>query len=190
MLEIGEVYNAENGQFPSKLYKVRGFRSLVFDDEGIRKLTEVCNIGSIAKEGYQDGMNNLWKAMQNFVQMYCGLENSRLLDYFGIKAEWGDTTLDKIFESLTPQQFIDKVNSYFEPIKIGDEIKDITTGDTMYVMRIEEEAFEGNTAFYGITAKAGEGYGDYAIWLSHNIIKTGKHNENISKTLNKERANG
>jgi hypothetical protein len=200
MLEIGEVYNAENGQFPSKLYKVRGFNSLVFDDEGIRKLSQICNIGSIAREGYQDGMNNLWKTMQNFVHMYYGLENSRLLDYFGIKAEWGDMALDKIFESLTPQQFIDKVNTYCEPIKIGDEIKDTTTGDTMYVMRINKEAFDGEKFYYGITAEAGEGYSNYAIWSNHNIIKTGKHNENISKhlakineefdALNKERANG
>ena len=58
--------------FPSDLYKVKGFNSLVFDESGIKKLKRLEDFpfsDSKLNERYYAGMKDAWKACRDIFEM-------------------------------------------------------------------------------------------------------------------------
>ena len=112
------------------LWRVKGFNSLVFDENGIKKLTPLEDTLELAKhevygngfnEGYEVGQRNLWEGvMKAFGDTSDGgYASTQLIKIFG-DADWLGT-----LTSLSPTEFLKKISDYEEmmsEIKAGDEV--------------------------------------------------------------------
>ena len=113
-----------------KLWRVKGFNSLVFDENGIKKLTPLEDTLELAKhevygngfnEGYEVGQRNLWEGvMKAFGDTSDGgYASTQLIKIFG-DADWLG-----VLTSLSPTAFLKKISDYEEmmsEIKAGDEV--------------------------------------------------------------------
>ena len=120
-----------------ELWRVKGFNSLVFDENGIKKLTPLEDILDLAKhevygngfnEGYDVGLRNLWDAVKKVYVCSSydgGYDVYRLAQIFG-KSDWND-----VIKSLSPSEFLKKISDYEEmmsEIKAGDEVVHAVAG--------------------------------------------------------------
>lgn len=192
VLEVAEIYDSDihkGNNSPSKLYRMKGFNSLVFDENGIQKLEKFKepknDIDSDSFEiGFCHGATSMFNSVQGFINMFMNMDNDRLLEYFGVDSEWGDSVLEKIFVELTPKEFMDKINRYYERIIIGDEIKNVHTQDTMYVIYIDFDSRDKMYYYYGMADSGGdETFVNFVKWSKGEIIKTGRHNDIVEKGL-------
>ena len=118
-----------------KLWRVKGFNSLVFDENGIKKLTPLDDTLELAKhevygngfnEGYEVGLRNLWNGIRKVFDEPCdgNYSQSQLSQIFG--DDWIHDSL-----SLSPSEFLKKISDYEEmmsEIKAGDEVVHATVG--------------------------------------------------------------
>ena len=52
------------------------------------------------KLGYENGLNDLWEAMQKAIKMYCEIDNEVFLRvFYDVKCDWGESVLQAL---LTP----------------------------------------------------------------------------------------
>jgi len=66
------------------------------------------------KLGYENGLNDLWEAMQKAIKMYCEIDNEVYLRvFYDVNSDWGDSVLQALFKK-TPQQLIDSMRKYDE----------------------------------------------------------------------------
>lgn len=66
------------------------------------------------KLGYENGLNDLWEAMQKAIKMYCEIDNEVFLRVFhDVKCDWGESVLQALFKN-TPQHVIDSIRKYEE----------------------------------------------------------------------------
>lgn len=130
---------SEDGFTSEKLFRVKGFNSLVFDMTGISKLTPytepdteqvrkeaydkgyddaTAEIGSdeqaIAEKAYQKGLSDAWDAART------------LWNTPNRKEIFGHTTFNTVLTTLTAQETIEKIRQYEqekeEEIQVGDEV--------------------------------------------------------------------
>lgn len=123
LIEIEEVY--ENGlpfnDTPCKLYRIKGFNSLVFDEYGLDKLqkhvvTKQSNLEQTIKTAYEKGMQKAWKLAK---KLFADMSNSELDVIFG--KEWN---FPKLME-MTPQEALAKIENHEKEqsvIKVGDVV--------------------------------------------------------------------
>lgn len=192
VLVVEEIYDSDIHKkqiSPAKLYRMKGFNTLVFDENGIQKLEKfkepTNDIDSDSLEiGFCHGATSMFNSVQGFINMFMIMDNDKLLEYFGVDSEWGDSVLQKIFEELTPKEFMDKVDRYYERIIIGDEIRNVHTQDTMYVIYIDFDPRDKMYYYYGMAdSKGDETFVNFVKWGKDEIVKTGKHNEIVEKGL-------
>ena len=141
IIEIEEkplcVFDKDTQTYFPRLWRVKGFNSLVFDEEGLSRL-EVLNsdyinehFGDLQDTAYQRGLNDAWEAAKKILQMYD-------FTVFGLEH-------DGVFESplnegqqMTPQEAIEKLKAYekkqSDKIEVGDEVNWL--GDCFVVTRI------------------------------------------------------
>lgn len=69
---------------------------------------------SAYKLGYENGLNDLWEAMQKAIKMYCEIDNEVFLRvFYDVKCDWGESVLQALFKN-TPQHLIDSIRQYEE----------------------------------------------------------------------------
>ena len=69
------------------------------------------------KLGYENGLNDLWEAMQKAIKMYCEIDNEVYLRvFYDVNSDWGESVLQALFKK-TPQQLIDSMRKYDESKK-------------------------------------------------------------------------
>lgn len=67
---------------------------------------------ALKMETYQQGLNDLWEAMQKAIKMYCEIDNEVFLRVFhDVKCDWGESVLQALFKN-TPQHLIDSIRQY------------------------------------------------------------------------------
>ena len=69
---------------------------------------------SAYKLGYENGLNDLWEAMQKAIKMYCEIDNEVFLRvFYDVKCDRGESVLQALFKN-TPQHLIDSIRQYEE----------------------------------------------------------------------------
>lgn len=128
------------------------------------------------KLGYENGLNDLWEAMQKAIKMYCEIDNEVFLRvFYDVKCDWGESVLQALFKN-TPQHLIDSIREYEqrqeEQIRVGDEV--ITASGKAVVMGV------GPVHFEYVYADGSHGYDEVK-----NVKKTGRHFHQIAEVLEK-----
>lgn len=130
------------------------------------------------KLGYENGLNDLWEAMQKAIKMYCEIDNEVFLRvFYDVKCDWGESVLQALFKN-TPQHLIDSIREYEqrqeEQIRVGDEV--ITASGKAVVMGV------GPVHFEYAYADGSSGYDEVK-----NVKKTGRNFPEIAEVLQKMR---
>lgn len=128
------------------------------------------------KLGYENGLNELWEAMQKAIKMYCEIDNEVFLRVFhDVKCDWGESVLQALFKN-TPQHLIDSIRKYEQEkkkeIQVGDEV--ITASGKAVVIGV------GPVHLEYIYADGSNGFGKVK-----NAKKTGRHFPEIAEVLRK-----
>ena len=128
VVEVDKVLSDADSPFiEGELYRIKGFKSLVFDEFGLDKLDKYYPVPTTTEydEGYVDGketgMGEAWKIALN---LYLIAFSDRL-DIFNLEND-GKDKLVEIMEKFTPQQAKAKIEAWEkskEEIKVGDVCK-------------------------------------------------------------------
>lgn len=185
IIQISEIYKTDPGNRyvgteqqdkPVELYRIKGFGSLVLDENGLDKLEKydsVANSTSIdimLEQKYREGLNDAWEAAKKIAE---------------IREEIGSVLTSEVFAEHTASEVISEIKAYEEQkkaeeeeIKVGDEIesfgqKSIVTGLSGY-------------ADTTISAITNTGYG--VKYEPSDVKKTGRHFdiEGILKDMREE----
>lgn len=121
IIEIDEIFeNSEDGIIhEEKLYRIKGFRSLVFDDNGLDKLQK-CETELSWDEAYIKGLNDAWELSKKLwlPTSYGGKNSEEVMKIFGCDYY----AISKLF---TPQEALAKLEAYEKQqaeIKVGDVV--------------------------------------------------------------------
>lgn len=115
IIEIAQVLNADMshlykdslGKVPKKLYRVFGFNSLVFDEQGLEKLDKI-NTGVeqyYYEEGYKKGSEAAWEFAKTIINR----------DYHVNRAAFGTGSYDYLFSR--PYSEIKDLEEHFDETK-------------------------------------------------------------------------
>ena len=140
VIEIDEVFRNDEDDIihEEELYRIKGFRSLVFDDNGLDKLQKY-NGSTISEDTLEmelmkalnDGRNEVWELTKKL--WYSGTHKCK--EIFGY-----EFSID-IIEHLTPQEAIAKLEAYEKEqaeIKVGDVVQH-KDGDLYLVITKEDD---------------------------------------------------
>lgn len=104
---------------PSTLYRMNGFKSLVFDEAGLRKLKQykAPDIEAIRDDAYYNGAREAWETAQLIAcsNKDGGLSSEEFNDIFG--THW----VDDIFRDYSFTDAHDKIEAYFAIKKAEEE---------------------------------------------------------------------
>ena len=148
------------------LYKVKGFRSLVFDEYGLAKLTEY-DAEIDQESAYKKGLEDAWNAARTIE----GMSRYEMVECFGTLPLLRNEQADK----MTPEEVIDKLKEFEqrqEP-SIGDEI--IWRDGSKSVVIDRDDGYFTELNAYGGVSKQDIYGGGYS--------KTGRHYDQIEKLL-------
>ena len=191
VIEIEQEYSANMRKGssdivePVKLYKAKGFNSLVFDEQGLSKLKRVPELEQMEKErreweeakqqAYENGLHDAWSLAWRISETEDNdFSLNDLIDIFGI----GDATFTQI-RRMTPIEVLEKVKKYEEnkmqnnTVDVGDEVR--LPDDTIGIVVYSDVAEHINV----FTA-----YGGVRTSTATQVIKTGKHYDDITNILN------
>lgn len=185
MSRIGKHYIIEiEDEVSPGLYRIKNFRTLVFDEHGLNKLVPL-NAKSIKyfagfnkdlnDEAYQRGLNDAWDAANKIISFWQVCENQTLCDLLNVDVPWGHSILSDIFSSISAEQAIKKLDDYKngkaeKGISIGDEV---TNGDEMAIV----------TFIRGPFISGMKEDGDLISSTIEDWKKTGRHFDQISEIL-------
>lgn len=126
IIEIGEEYETsmkfgleENS--PVELFKIKGFNSLVFDDNGLDKLQKYDEAQIPYSEAYNKGLQDAWK----LALKVSAIENKEGIPDEVCKKLFGTLCGAEIIREHTPQEVLEKLEAYEQEkeIKMGDEVE-------------------------------------------------------------------
>ena len=165
------------------LWRVKGFNSLVFDENGIKKLTPLEDTLELAKhevygngfnEGYEVGQRNLWYGVGKVLSYTA----KQLVQIFGVN-NWFDA-----IKSLSPSEFLKKIDDYEEmvsEIKAGDELVHTSTAFTDTVCICTCDARACNDEVYVMFDD-----GSCGQYPEDKLRKTGKHYSSFDEFLKRK----
>lgn len=168
------------------LWRVKGFNSLVFDENGIKKLTPLEDTVELAKhevygngfnEGYEVGLRNLWDGIWKVLGNTSdgSYTATQLSQIFG-KSDWFDA-----IKSLSPSEFLKKISDYEEKmseIKAGDEVVH-TTADTIAICTCDVRTSDDEVYVMFDDGSCGH-------YPEDKLRKTGKHYSSFDEFLKRE----
>lgn len=117
-----------------KLWRATQFKSLVFDDYGLKRLTPSCTL-------YNAGLHKGWQAATELVHDAWNLYVSGLQKKYDIpklNSSSGNSICEKAFNSLTPQKAIRQQE--MATYQVGDVICD--DDDTYLIVSINEDGYK------------------------------------------------
>jgi len=122
------VFDKDTQTYFPRLWRVKGFNSLVFDEEGLNRL-EVLNpdyinehFGQLQDEAYQRGLEDGKKATWEAVRKVIHLPEAVVLDLF-TDCYSSVCTVLQVFLKYEGSEVIAKLKAYEEKQKAEDEIK-------------------------------------------------------------------
>jgi len=108
---------------PDTLYRMNGFKSLVFDAEGLRKLKrceppKTIDIEAIRDDAYYNGAREAWELASRIISMPSdgGMTSAEFDKIFGC-----DTDYDSVFRDYSFAEAKDKVKAYLAKKKAEEE---------------------------------------------------------------------
>ena len=180
---------SKDGFTSEKLYRVKGFNSLVFDWNGLNKLTPYPDLEQVRKEAYEKG----WKEAENHYEegYNDGYDTGLSHAWEAVRKVVALSTVDRreifgseymytILEKHTASEAIEKIRQHEqekEEIKVGDEVKSIESDWTAIVTKSEE----GHLTLMGDSGAIANGYD------AKYFAKTGRHFPEIAEVLRKMR---
>lgn len=201
VIEIEQEYSANMRKGssdmvdPIKLYKVKDFNSLVFDEQGLDKLKRMptleqidareAEIDIIQKTAYENGLHDMWEIVRKIGCMD-GYDGDELIEMFGTDG------IISIFKRYTASEVLEKVKAYEEQkaktfndeIKVGDEIVvRVVAPDREIAVIVYKIGHVGTTPMYHcISFSECNGF-----IIAHNqaIKKTGRHFPQITNLMAK-----
>ena len=167
------------------LWRVKGFNSLVFDENGIKKLTPLEDTLELAKhevygngfnEGYDVGLRNLWDGVKKIFDdpHDGGYAWTQLSQIFG--NNWCDA-----IKSLSPSEFLKKISDYEEmmsEIKAGDELVH-TSADTVCICTSDVRTIDEEVYVMFDDGSCGQ-------YPEDKLRKTGKHYSSFDEFLKRK----
>ncbi len=180
---------------PIKLYKVKGFNSFVFDEQGLDKLKRMptleqidareAEIDIIQKTAYENGLHDAWEIAKK-IECMDGYDGDELIKMFGTD------DIESIFKKHTANEVLEKIKTYEEQkvktfndeIKVGDEIVvRVVAPDREIAVIVYKIGHVGTTPMYHcISFSECNGF-----IIAHNqaIKKTGRHFPQITNLMSK-----
>lgn len=130
IIEIGAIadvqgFGADNNNIDT-LYKVKGFNSLVFDDNGIKKLAKVNDLKDEVKEAYKKGYAKAMEDIQEAVRTLLAMDYNDKALYFG-----GSLITVEILSEFDVREIVERLEAYKKEqseIRVGDEVEVIDFG--------------------------------------------------------------
>lgn len=188
VIEIEQEYSANMRKGssdivePVKLYKAKGFNSLVFDEQGLDKLKRmpeleqidavIAQIDIIQKTAYENGLDDAWEIAKK-IECMDGYDGDELIEMFGTDG------IEAIFAKYKASEVLEKVKAYEEYkeqnniIRVGDEVR--LSDDTIGVV-----VYSSPTGHINIFTA----YGGIRCLKATKAEKTGKHYDDITNILN------
>ena len=181
IIEIAEVCTTDRRKSTEEghtLYRVKGFNSLVFDDNGLNKLKK-CEQPTISEDTLEvermkalnDGRNEVWE----LVRRLYNTSLNEIKHIFGANDfKWDEREIiEVIIKQNTPQEALAKLEAYEKEqneIKVGDEITVVGNAIKGYVI---DESKEYEDCYVVLITN----YRDLhtVIYNKSVIQKTGKH---------------
>ena len=147
------------------LWRVKGFRSLVFDEYGLAKLTEYAETDQ--ESAYKKGLEDAWDAARTIA----GMSRYEMADCFGTLPLLRNAQADK----MTPEEVLDKLKEFEQrqELSIGDEI--IWRDGSKSVVIDRDDVFFTELDVNGCVSKQDINGGGYS--------KTGRHYAEVEKLL-------
>ena len=107
IIEIDDLFKGKTtyGKDDERLYRIKGFNSLVFDEDGLNQLSIYSKnimIDMMIEDGYNNGLNDMWEA----ITLITGLYHNNIQDIFGYE------TLNDVTKYNSAKDFIKKIKSY------------------------------------------------------------------------------
>ena len=181
IIEIEEEPVTKNGV---ELWKACGFNALVFDQNGLDKLTEFdankYDFDEVYDEAYKNGLDDAWKAAKKLVWETC-IED---LETMGFLKKDETCESGKVLEKYTAAEAIAKLKKYEQKqksIQVGDVVTmgKARIGIVTRVFYDSERHYnvvwsDGNTGFYG----------------ESDLTKTGRHFQEIEQMLERMMGTG
>lgn len=150
VIEIGEEYSfttylktEEQKKSPKDLYRIKGFNSLVFDENGLDRLTSYNeefdnNVKAIAdaeKYGYEKGLNDGWECAK---KICLNPEDGGML-ISAIKVVFDSGNHQDVLKDFTPQEAIEKLKEWEgkEKFNVGDVIYSELSQTKAIIQRID-----------------------------------------------------
>ena len=188
VIEIEQEYSANMRKgssdivAPVKLYKAKGFNSLIFDEQGLSKLKRVpeleqidaviAEIDIIKKTAYENGLHDAWEIAKK-IECMDGYDSYELIEMFGTD------DIEAIFAKYKASEVLEKVKAYEECkkqnniIRVGDEVR--LSDDTIGVV-----VYSSPTGHINIFTA----HGSVRCSTTTKAQKTGKHYDDIINILN------
>ena len=174
IIEIEEkplcVFDKDTQTYFPRLWRVKGFNSLVLDEDGLSRLEELNSdyinehYSSLQDDAYQRGLNDAWEAAR---KLFSSMAVSDIEKAFPI--EWNNGGFNALM-NLQPQEAIEKLKAYEEKqddkIEVGDEVK--WHSNVVVVTRLYKD---GVLDWCDGISKDGRAF----HVLAENVRKTGRH---------------
>ena len=157
------------------LYRAKGFKALVFDDEGLKKL-KLYDGGSAYADGIREGIETAWDTAREIVRdcvKECNTMNSKLFPGMSILT---------IFSNVTARDAIKRVNEWYETKKEEDALHEqFSPGDEVYIDGDNYLAVVTKVDPDGLSVMFPDGY--FTVYNPKACRKTGKHYDKLPVLL-------
>lgn len=183
VIEIGEVFSGNTSIKDNKLYRVKSFRSLVFDKTGLDNLERLagdgqgvvsrdehnCKVNETYIRAYDKGLQDAWK----IVPKIFGMTYQERNEFLGTNDSNND--IGSIIAKFTPQEALAKLEAYEKEqaeIKVGDVVRFKKHPSCEVLITAVSRGLNGVHLQTGEFGRKGEVHSDIC---KDYIEKTGKH---------------
>ena len=168
IVEVAEIFEeAEEDLFPDELYRIRGFNSLVFDDDGLDELQKYTETQIPYSEAYNQGLQDAWELVR---KLY--LDGKQKYSPEEQKEIFGGSGITYVIEHYTPQEALAKIEAYEKEkakIKVGDVVRAHENHE--YVVIATSEEMPNNQPLL----RSLENTKNVCFCTNDRMKKTGKH---------------